>query len=55
MEWFNNQSPLCNHHRLQNKEFEAMAEKVEAQQEKDFFNMDWHDPTCYATEIVDAK
>jgi hypothetical protein len=32
-----------------------MAETIEIQLEDDFFGMDWYDPTCYASEIFDAK
>ncbi len=32
-----------------------MAEVSAVQQEMEFFGMDWYDPTCYATEILDAK
>ncbi len=32
-----------------------MAEIKKIQQEEDLFGMDWHDPPCYATEIIDAK
>ncbi len=32
-----------------------MAEIIEVQQKDDFFGMDQHDPTCYATEILDVK
>ncbi len=32
----------------------AMAETIDIQLE-DFFGMDWYDPTCYASEILDAK
>jgi hypothetical protein len=55
VEWSDNELPLCNPHFLQNKEFEAMAEIIEVQQEENFFGMDWYNPTCYATEILDAK
>jgi hypothetical protein len=55
IEWFDNELPLCNPHLLQNKEFEAMSEMIEVQQEETLFGMDWYDPTCYATEILDAK
>ncbi len=55
MEWFDNELPLYNPHLLQNKEFEAMAKIIEVQQGEDLFGIDWHDPTCYATEILDAK
>ncbi len=29
-----------------------MAEIIEVQQGEELFGMDWHDPTCYATEIL---
>ncbi len=32
-----------------------MSEMIEVQQEETLFGMDWYDPTCYATEILDAK
>ncbi len=32
-----------------------MAETIEIQLEDDFFGMDWYDPTCYASEILDTK
>jgi hypothetical protein len=32
-----------------------MAEIIDVQQDKKPFAMDWYDPTCYATEILDAK
>jgi hypothetical protein len=40
---------------LQSKDFSAMAEIMEIQQEHEFFGMDWYDPHCHATEILDAK
>jgi hypothetical protein len=55
MEWFNNELPLHDSHLLQDKDFEAMAEIVEVQQEEALFGMDWNDPSCYAVEILDAK
>jgi hypothetical protein len=55
MEWFDNKLPMRNTHLLQNKEFEAMAEIIEIQQEEELFGIDWHDPTCYAMEILDTK
>ncbi len=56
MEWFDNELPVPNPHLLQNKEFEAMASIIEVQQEEEHLGMDWYDqPTCYATEILDAK
>ncbi len=42
-------------HLLQNKDFEAIAEIIEIQQEEELFGMDWYDPTCYSTEILDDK
>jgi hypothetical protein len=32
-----------------------MAETIEIQLKDDFFGMDLYDPTCYASEILDAK
>ncbi len=32
-----------------------MAEIMEIQQEHDFFGINWYDPHCHATEILDAK
>ncbi len=32
-----------------------MAETIKIQLEDDLFCMDWYDPTCYASEILDAK
>jgi hypothetical protein len=32
-----------------------MAEISAIQQEMEFFGMDWYDPACYPTEILDAK
>jgi hypothetical protein len=55
MEWFDNELPLHNPHLLQDKDFEAMAEIVEVQQEDALFGMDCYNPTCYAVEILDAK
>ncbi len=46
---------MRNHHLLQVKEFEAMAEIIEIQQQEELFGIDWYDPTCYATEILNAK
>ncbi len=37
------------------KDFEAMAEIVEVQEEEALFGMDWYNPSCYAVEILDAK
>ncbi len=32
-----------------------MAKIIEVQQEEELFGVDWYDPNCYATEIMDAK
>ena len=47
---------MCNPHHLDNKEYLAMAEILEVQCEAEqLFGMDWYDPSCYASEILDAK
>jgi hypothetical protein len=55
IEWFDYELPLCDTHTFQSKDFLAMSEIMEIQQEHEFFDMDWYDPHCYATEILDAK
>jgi hypothetical protein len=55
IEWFDNEWSLRDTGYLQSKEFLAMAGTIEIQLEDDFFVMDWYDPTCYASEILDAK
>jgi hypothetical protein len=55
MEWFDNELPLRDTHYLQSKDLLAMVETIEIQLEDEFFDMDWYDPTCYASEILDAK
>jgi hypothetical protein len=55
IEWFENELPLCDPHVLKDRDYKAMAEIIEIQQEEDFFGMDWYDPTCFAIEILDAK
>jgi hypothetical protein len=55
IEWFDNELPLRDTRYLQSKDFLAMAETIDIQLENDFFGMDWYDPTCYASEILDAK
>jgi hypothetical protein len=47
--------PLCDLHDLKDRDFKAMAEIIEIQQEVVFFCMDWYDPTCFAIEILDEK
>ena len=32
-----------------------MAEIIDVHQEIELYGMDWYYPTCYATEILDAK
>jgi hypothetical protein len=56
IEWFNNKLPIRNPCHLNNKEYLAMAEILEVQREKkQLFGMDWYNPTCYASKILDAK
>jgi hypothetical protein len=55
IEWFENELPLHDPHDLKDRDFKAMAEIIEIQQEVDFFGVDWYDPTCFAIEILDAK
>jgi hypothetical protein len=41
---------------LDDKEYLAMAEILEVQREAEqLFGMDWYNPTCYASKILDAK
>ena len=55
IEWFENEIPLRDPHQLKDKDYVSMADIVKIQQEVEFFGMDWYDPTCYASEILDAK
>ncbi len=55
IEWFDNELSLRDTCYLQSKDFLAMAETIEIQLEDEFFGMDWYDPTCCASEILDAK
>jgi hypothetical protein len=54
-EWFDIMLPLRDTRYLQSKDFVAMAKTIEIQLEDDFFGLDWYDPTCYASEILDSK
>jgi hypothetical protein len=55
IEWFDNELPPHDTCILQNKDFSAMAEIIDIQQEHEFLGMDWYDPHCHATEILDAN
>ena len=56
IEWFDSELPMRDPHQLDDKEYLAMAESLEVQREaEEIFGMDWYDPTCYASEILDAK
>jgi hypothetical protein len=55
MQWFENELPLRDPHTLKDKDYVAMTDIVEIQQEVEFFGMDWYDPTCYAIKILNAK
>jgi hypothetical protein len=45
---------MCDTCYLQSKDFLVMAETIEIQLEDEFFGMDWYDPTCYTSEILNA-
>jgi hypothetical protein len=56
IEWFDNELPMHDLRQLDNKGYLAMAEVLEVQcKAEHFFGMDWYDPTCHASEILDAK
>jgi hypothetical protein len=56
IEWLDNELPMRDPHQLDGNEYLAMADILEVQREaEDIFGMDWYDPTCYASEILDAK
>ncbi len=55
MEWFVIILPLHETRYLQSKDFLAMAKTIEIQLEDECFGMDLYDPTCHASEILDAK
>ncbi len=56
IEWFDIELPMHNPHHLDNKEYLAMAKILEVQCEAEqLFGMDWYNPTCYTSEILDAK
>jgi hypothetical protein len=55
IEWFDIILPLRNTRYLQSKDFLAMTKTIEIQLEDEMFGMDWYDPACYASEILDAK
>ena len=56
IEWFDNELPMRDPRELDSKEYLAMADSLEVQREaEEIFGMDWYDPTCYASEILDAK
>jgi hypothetical protein len=54
IEWFDNELPLHDICYLQSKDFLSMAETIEIHLEDELFGMDWYDPTCCASEILDA-
>jgi hypothetical protein len=56
IEWFDSGLPMWEPHQLDSKEYIAMMDIMEVQREaEDIFGMDWYNPTCYASEILDAK
>jgi hypothetical protein len=47
---------MCDPCHLDNKDYLAMAEVLEVQREAEqLLGMDWYNPTCYASETLDAK
>ncbi len=56
IEWFDNELPMRDPCHLKDKEYLAMAEIHEVQRKAEqLIGMDWYDPTCSASEILDAK
>jgi hypothetical protein len=56
IEWFDSELPMRDPHQLDDKDYIAMMDVMEVQREaEEIFGMDWYDPTCYASEIMDAK
>jgi hypothetical protein len=56
IECFDNELPMRDPRKLNDKEYLAMADILGVQCEaEDIFGMDWYDPTCYVSEILDAK
>jgi hypothetical protein len=47
---------MRNPRHLDNNEYLAMSKILEVQCEAEqLFGMDWYNPTCYASEILDSK
>ncbi len=56
IEWFDNKLPMHRPRHLDGKEYLVMAEIIKVQCEAEqLFGMDWYNPTCYASEILDAN
>jgi hypothetical protein len=56
IEWSDNKLPMCNPRHLNDQVYLAMAEILKVQREAEqLFSMDWYNPTCYASEILDTK
>ncbi len=56
IKWFDSKLPMRDPHQLDDKDYIAMMDIMEVQHEaEDIFGIDWYDPTCYASEIMDAK
>jgi hypothetical protein len=56
IKWFDNELPMCDPHQLDGNAHLAMADILEVQCEaEEIFGMDWYDPTCCASEILDKK
>ncbi len=47
---------MCNPRHLDNKEYLPMAEILKVQREAEqLLGTNWYNPTCYASELLDAK
>jgi hypothetical protein len=56
IEWFNNELPMRDPRHIDDKEYLAMGEILEVHCEAEqLFGIDWYNPTCYTSEILDTK
>jgi hypothetical protein len=56
IEWFDKKLPMHDPCQLDDKDSLTMAEILEVQcKAEQLFGMDWYDPTCYTSEILDTE
>ena len=55
IEWFESKLSMRDPHHLDDKDYIAMMDFMEVQRDEEIFGMDWYNPNCYASEIMDAK